>query len=226
MRSWSWRLRARVSDAPQASSLLVEFGECPSPTVYWWCLNMHVRSLNASRRPLHVQPNYFSQSSCISVLAKGGSLTILQMFVANIATRHYRTSQLTPQPQKNLIPQVDQEPGQYRIGHDWYSKLIRLEHEYSFLKLWTESYALHYGDLLASKKQETWIDYSPTESRPWRHGAMQQTTELNIVATDDQKDHKVGKLAKEQSSQLNWAVGSIKSWQTRNMLLLLENGSS
>ena len=32
---------------------------------------------------------------------------------------------------------------------------------------------------------------------------MQQTTELNIVATDDQEDHKVGKLAKEQPSQLN-----------------------
>ena len=32
---------------------------------------------------------------------------------------------------------------------------------------------------------------------------MQQTTELNIVATDDQEDHKVGKLAKEQTSQLN-----------------------
>ena len=38
---------------------------------------------------------------------------------------------------------------------------------------------------------------------------MQQMTELNIVATDDQEDHKVGKLAKEQLSQLNWAVGSI-----------------
>ena len=32
---------------------------------------------------------------------------------------------------------------------------------------------------------------------------MQQTTELNIVATDDQEDDKVGKLAKEQPSQLN-----------------------
>ena len=38
---------------------------------------------------------------------------------------------------------------------------------------------------------------------------MQQMTELNIVATDDQEDHKVEKLAKEQLSQLNWAVGSI-----------------
>ena len=38
---------------------------------------------------------------------------------------------------------------------------------------------------------------------------MQQTTELNIVATDDQEDNKVEKLAKEQLSQLNWAVGSI-----------------
>ena len=32
---------------------------------------------------------------------------------------------------------------------------------------------------------------------------MQQTTELNIVATDNQYDHKVGKLAKEQLSLLN-----------------------
>ena len=32
---------------------------------------------------------------------------------------------------------------------------------------------------------------------------MQQTTELNIVTTDDQQDHKVGKLAKEQLIQLN-----------------------
>ena len=32
---------------------------------------------------------------------------------------------------------------------------------------------------------------------------MQHMTELNIVATDDQEDHKVEKLAKEQLSQLN-----------------------
>jgi len=32
---------------------------------------------------------------------------------------------------------------------------------------------------------------------------MQHATELNIVVTDDQEDHKVGKLAKEQLSQLN-----------------------
>ena len=60
-----------------------------------------------------------------------------------------------------------------------------------------KSCALHYGDLLASEKQETWIDCSPTETRPSRHGAMQQTTELNIVAINDQEDHKVEKLAKE-----------------------------
>jgi len=59
---------------------------------------------------------------------------------------------------------------------------------------------VHYGDLLASKKQETWIDCFPTETRPWRHDAMQQTTELNIVTTDDQEDHKVEMLAKEQLS--------------------------
>jgi hypothetical protein len=32
---------------------------------------------------------------------------------------------------------------------------------------------------------------------------MQQTTELNIVATDDQEDHEVEELAKEQLNQLN-----------------------
>jgi len=32
---------------------------------------------------------------------------------------------------------------------------------------------------------------------------MQHAIELNIVVTDDQEDHKVGKLAKEQLSQLN-----------------------
>ena len=66
-----------------------------------------------------------------------------------------------------------------------------------------ESCTLHYGDLLASKKQETWIDCSPTETRPWRYGTMQQKIELNIIAPDNQKDHKVEKLAKEQLSQLN-----------------------
>ena len=70
-----------------------------------------------------------------------------------------------------------------------------------------ESCALHYGDLLASKKQEIRIeiriDCSQKETRPWRHDVMQQTTELNIVATDDQENHKIGKLAKEQLSQLN-----------------------
>ena len=66
-----------------------------------------------------------------------------------------------------------------------------------------ESFALHYGDLLASKKQETLVDYSSTKTRPWKHDVIQQTTELNIVATDDQDDHKVGELAKEQLSLLN-----------------------
>ena len=66
-----------------------------------------------------------------------------------------------------------------------------------------ESFAFHYGDLLASKKQKTWIDCYPIETWSGRHGAMQQMTELNIVVIDDQKDHKVGKLAKEQLSQLN-----------------------
>ena len=66
-----------------------------------------------------------------------------------------------------------------------------------------KSCALHYGDLLAFKKQETWINYSTIKTRPWRHDAMQQMTELNIVSTDDQEDHKVEKLAKEQLNQLN-----------------------
>ena len=61
-------------------------------------------------------------------------MTLLQSFVADIATRHYRTSQLTPRAQKKLTPQADQEPGQYRSGHNWYSKLIRLEHEHWLLK--------------------------------------------------------------------------------------------
>ena len=60
--------------------------------------------------------------------------TTLQRFVADIATRHYRTSQLTPQAQKKLTPQADQEPRQYRSSRDWHSKFIRLEHEYMLLK--------------------------------------------------------------------------------------------
>jgi len=64
--------------------------------------DVHIRRPNASTRPLHVQPNPFSQSSCITVLADGEFLTLLQRFVANIATRHYRTLQLTPQAQKKL----------------------------------------------------------------------------------------------------------------------------
>jgi len=62
--------------------------------------DVYIRRPNASTRPLHVQPNPFSQSSCITVLADGEFLTLLQRFVANIATRHYRTLQLTPQAQK------------------------------------------------------------------------------------------------------------------------------
>ena len=90
-----------TSAALQASSASMKSGDCPSPTAYWWCLNMYVRRPNASAKPLHVQPNLFSQSSCISVLVEGGSMTLLERFVVDIATRHYRTSQLTPQAQKN-----------------------------------------------------------------------------------------------------------------------------
>ena len=98
--------------------------------------------------------NPFSQSSCIHVLAEGGSLTLLQRFVADIATRHYHTSQLTPQALKKLTPQANQEPGQYRSSHNWYSKLIKLEHEHRLLKFWTEFCALHYWDLLTSKSKK------------------------------------------------------------------------
>ena len=110
----SWRLRARVSAAPQVSSSSVESGDCPSPTAYCWCLDVHVRRPNASTRPLHLQPNPFSQSSCIPVIVEGGSLTLLQRFVADIAIRHYHTSQLTSQAQIKLTPQADQELGQHR----------------------------------------------------------------------------------------------------------------
>ena len=53
-------------------------------------------------------------------------ITTLQKFVVGIATRHYHTSQLTPQ--------AYQKSGQYRSGHNWYSKLIRFEHEHRLLK--------------------------------------------------------------------------------------------
>ena len=76
-----------------------------------------------------------SYISCIPVLAEGGSLALLQRFVANIITRNYHTLQLTPQAQKKLTPQADQELGQYRSDHDWYSKLIKLEHEHRLLIL-------------------------------------------------------------------------------------------
>ena len=35
---------------------------------------------------------------------------------------------------KKLTPQADQEPEHYWSGHDWYSKLISLEHEHRLLK--------------------------------------------------------------------------------------------
>ena len=41
-------------------------------------------------------------------------MILLQKFVADIATRHYRVSQLTPQAQKQLTPQTNKELGQYR----------------------------------------------------------------------------------------------------------------
>ena len=105
---------------------------------------------------------------------------------------------------KKLTPQADQESGQYRSGHDWYSKLISLEHEHRLLKFWTEFCALHYGDLLASKKQKIRIDCSQKETRPWRHDAMQQTTELNIIAIDDhQKMEPPRSLSRSRNSHVN-----------------------
>ena len=56
-----------------------------------------------------------------------------------------------------------------------------------------------------------------------------QTIELNIVATDDQKDHKVWKLAKKTTKLVELSNGKhyCKGWQISNMLiLLLANGSS
>ena len=68
--------------------------------------DVHIRRPNAitMQAQSHYMSNltFFSQSSCITVLADGGFLTLLQRFVANIATRHYRTLQLTPQAQKKL----------------------------------------------------------------------------------------------------------------------------
>ena len=40
----------------------------------------------------------------------------------------------TTSSKKKLTPQADQELGQYRSGYDWYSKLIRFEHEHWLLK--------------------------------------------------------------------------------------------
>jgi hypothetical protein len=52
---------------------------------------------------------------------------------------------------------------------------------------------------------------------------MQQMTELNIVATDDQEDHKVVKLAKKTTELVELSSGQhyCKSCQIRNMLLIL-----
>ena len=187
---WGSELGAKSKSKRRAASFFILRGVWRLSITYclWWYLNVHVRRPNASSRPMHVQPNSFSQSSCIPVLAEGGFLTLLQRFVADIVTRHYRTSQLTPQAQKKLTPQADQEPGQYRIGYDWYSKLIRLEHEHRFQKFWTESCALHYRDLLASKKQETWIDCSPN-----RNSAM----EAWCHATDDRIKHSSNRRSRE-----------------------------
>ena len=68
---------------------------------------------------------YYQNLKCtftiILLLVKINKIIIdfaLQKFAVDIATRHYRTSQFTPQAQKKLTPQADQEPEQYRSGHD------------------------------------------------------------------------------------------------------------
>ena len=132
--------------------------------------------------------------------------TILDYHPPKVCCRHcYKTlSHLTinTTSSKKLTPQVDQEPWQYRLGHDWYSKFIRLEHEHRMLKFWTKFLlcTMKICWLPKSKKLESIV---PNKTRPWRHDAIQQTIELNIVAIDDQKDHKIGKLTKEKLSPLN-----------------------
>ena len=169
----SLRLRARVSAAQQASSSSMESGDCPSPAAYWWCLNVHVSRPNVSTRPVHVQPNFFFFAILLHPYPYRGRVLDI---TPKICCRHcYKTLPyltINTTSSKKLTSQADQEPEQYRSGHDWYSKLIRLEHEHRLLKFWTEYSALHYGDLWASKKQETWINCSPSETRPWRHGTM------------------------------------------------------
>ena len=77
--------------------------------------------------------DYISQNKDSSRLC-----TILDYHPPKICCRHcYKilcTSQLTPQAQKKLTPQTDQEPRQYRSGHNWYSKLIMLEDKHRLLK--------------------------------------------------------------------------------------------
>ena len=58
---------------------------------------------------------------------------------------------------------------------------------------------------------------------------MQQTIELNIVATDNQESHKSRETSKKttKSVELSSEQYYCKGWQIRNMLLiLLPNGSS
>ena len=161
--SQSWRLRARINIALQASSSSMKSGDCPSPTTYWWCLNVLVRRRNASTRCLSAGPMQ-AQGHCTSNLIlfrnPPASLSLPRegrWHYSKVCCRHcYKTLPyltINTTSSKKLTPQADKESGQYRSGHDWYSKLIKLEHEHRLLKFWTESCALHYRDLLASKKQ-------------------------------------------------------------------------
>ena len=50
---------------------------------------------------------------------------------------------------------------------------------------------------------------------------MQQTTKLNIVATDDQEVHKSREARTTESVELSNEHHYCKSWQIRNMLLPL-----
>ena len=137
--SQSWRLRARVSAAPQASSSSVESGDCPSPTAYWWCLNVHVRRPNASTRPLHVQPNPFFAILLHPCPCRGRVLDITPKVCCWYCYRTLPHLTINTTSSKKLTPQADKKPEQYRSSHDWYSKLIRLEHKHKLrnLLLWT-----------------------------------------------------------------------------------------
>ena len=58
-----------------------------------------------------------------------------------------------------------------------------------------------------SKSKKLGLIVPPTKTSSWKHDVIQQTTELNIVATDDQEDHKVGKLAEKTIESVELSSG-------------------